>query len=128
MSKTIRYGIKFPITIRSEQKTLLDLNTTAAEDVNSKLMHVIFTPKGQRLRNPNFGTNLIQFIFNPNDKQTWDDIVSEIKSAVKAYVPECNIQDIEIAEGEDGADLYAKINYSVKSNGDIINYQTITKL
>ena len=128
MSKTIRYGIKFPITVASDDKTLLDLNTTAGESVNSKLMHVIFTPKGQKLRDPLFGTDLIQFIFNPNDNQTWEDVRREVQNAVNAYVPECQLKDIEIASSEDGLELFAKINYSVNNNGDIENYQTITKL
>ena len=64
MAKEQKYGIKFPINVVSDDKTLFDLNYTRAESVKSEVMHLIFTPKGQRLRNPNFGTRLIQFIFN----------------------------------------------------------------
>lgn len=128
MPKIQKYGIKFPITVESEDKTLLDLNKTMGESVNSQLMHLIFTPKGQKLRDPNFGTNLIQFIFNPNDKQTWDDVIEEIKMSVSAYVSNCHLQDIEIAESEDAREIYARVKYSVNENGDIANYQVITKL
>ena len=91
-------------------------------------MHLIFTPKGQRLRNPEFGTNLIQYIFNPNDSQTWDDIVYEIKSKVKQYVPDCNINNIEVIEDDDGKTLLAKITYTVYENGVENTYNTITKI
>ena len=71
MAKEQKYGIMFPITVSSEDMTLFDLAHTRAEQIKSEIMHLIFTPKGQRLRNPNFGTRLIQFIFNPNDSETW---------------------------------------------------------
>ena len=38
----------------SEDKTLFDLNKTRAEMIKSQIMHLIFTPKGQRIRKPDF--------------------------------------------------------------------------
>jgi phage baseplate assembly protein W len=129
MAKEQKYGIKFPINVSSDDKTLFDLDYTIAEMVKSELMHLIFTPKGQRLRKPNFGTNLIQYIFNPSDTQTWGDIVSEIKESVKMWIPNCNINDVEVAEYEDGLTLYAKISYTLNGlDGNTRNYEIITKL
>ena len=129
MAKEQKYGIKFPINVSSDDKTLFDLDYTIAEMVKSELMHLIFTPKGQRLRKPNFGTNLIQYIFNPSDTQTWGDIVSEIKESVKMWIPNCNINDVEVAEYEDGLTLYAKISYTLNGlDGNPRNYEIITKL
>jgi phage baseplate assembly protein W len=129
MAKEQKYGIKFPINVSSDDKTLFDLDYTIAEMVKSELMHLIFTPKGQRLRKPNFGTNLIQYIFNPSDTQTWGDIVSEIKESVKMWIPNCNINDVEVAEFEDGLTLYAKISYTLNGlDGNTRNYEIITKL
>ena len=128
MSRPQRYGIKFPFTTVSEENTLLDLSLTSEEEVRSELMHVIFTPKGQMLRNPNFGTSLIQYIFNPDDRQTWDDIIREIRDAVAANIPNCTIKDVQIREGEKPYELYAKLLYSVNDSVYITDYETITKL
>ena len=129
MAKQQRYGIKFPINISSEDKTLFDLNHTRAEQVKSEIMHLIFTPQGQRLRKPNFGTRLIQFIFNPNDNETWGDVVSEIKENVRMWIPDCNIQDVEVADFEDGLTLYAKIKYTLREeDGSTGTYEIISKL
>ena len=92
MANIQRYGIKFPITILSSDNTLIDLNEEQSDEVYSQLIHLIFTPKGQRLRNPDFGTRLIQYIFNPNDSETWGDILMEIKETVSKYIPMCSIQ------------------------------------
>lgn len=129
MAKEQKYGIKFPINVESDDKTLFDLDHTRAEQIKSEVMHLIFTPKGQRLRNPNFGTRLIQFLFNPNDNETFGDIVNEIKESVKLFIPDCNIKDVQIAEDSDGLEIYAKITYTLTElDGSIGNYEIISKL
>lgn len=129
MAKTQKYGIKFPINVSSEDMTLFDLNHTRAEQVKSEIVHLIFTPQGQRLRKPDFGTRLIQFIFNPDDSQTWGDVVSEIKETVSMWIPDCNVTEVEVAEFEDGLTLYARIKYTLREeDGSIGNYEIISKL
>ncbi len=128
MAKRQHYGIKFPITVESFENTFFDLNQTPMDGVKSQIMHLIFTPAGQRLRKPLFGSKLIQFIFNPNDAQTWGDVVSEIKDMISANIPNCNLNDINIYESEDGRGLVADIKYSVTSNGVTVSDSIITNL
>ena len=129
MPKIQKYGIKFPFNILSEDETLLDLNRTKGEQVKSQLMHLLFTQKGQRLRSPDFGTNLLQFIFNPSDSQTWGDVKFELKQDVKKWVPDCELDDIEIYENNEGRGLVAALKYDVtENNGNIVTYELITNL
>lgn len=116
MAKTQHYGIKFPIQIVSEEGKCLDLNLTKAQMVKSQLMHVLFTPIGQRIRQPNFGTNLIQFLFNPNDEETFSDVFLTIKQTVKKWIPDCSLEDITITETDNGLGLDAKITFSVNED------------
>lgn len=129
MAKTQHYGICFPITSKSDERTLLDLNVNRAEMIKSEIMHVIFTPKGQRLRNPDFGTNLIQYIFNPSDTQTWDDIVTEIKESIKKWVSGVTIGNVELGEVDNGLGLAVKIHYSVTElDGSTGEYEIMSRL
>ena len=128
MPKVSHIGIKFPFNIKSIEKTFLDLDTTPQDTIKSSIMHLIFTPKGQRVRNPEFGTNLIQFIFNPNDSQTWGEIKSEIKDAVSRFVRNTTLEDIEIYETDEGRGLVASIRYTVKDGTFSNTYQLITNL
>ena len=128
MARTQKYGIKFPIKIES-QKTLLDLNTTMAEDVKSQLIHLIFTPEGQKLRDPLFGTNLIKYLFNMNDELTWDDVTFEIKDKVKKFIQNCEIDTVETQPtGEEGEGLEVKIRYSVKEKDGMTHYYELTQI
>lgn len=122
MAKVQKYGIKFPITILSEDKSLLDTNETKQKGVHSELMHLIFTPSGQRLRDPEFGTKLIQFIFSPNDNETWSDILTEIKDKVAKYIPSCSIKDLEVSETDNGVGIVVNVKYSLKENGSSTEY------
>lgn len=129
MSKKQHYGIKFPIQIVSEEKKCLDLNLTKAQMVKSQLMHVLFTPIGQRIRQPNFGTNLIQFLFNPNYNETFSDVVATIRQTVKKWVPDCSLENITLIETDNGLGLNAIIKYSVtEDDGTISVYEINTPL
>ena len=128
MARTQKFGIRFPFNVKSDEKTFVDLDTTAGEGIKSQIMHLIFTPIGQRIRKPLFGSKLIQFIFNPNDNQTYGDVVSEIKDMVKRNIPNCSLDDINVYEINDGLGLVASIKYSVSENGGTTQYQIMTNL
>lgn len=129
MAKTQYYGIKFPMQIVSEEGRCLDLNMTKAQMVKSQLMHVLFTPLGQRIRQPNFGTNLIQFLFNPNENETFSDVMSTLKQTVKRWVPDCALENIIIVETDNGLGLNAQIRYSVsEDDGTTSVYEIQTPL
>ena len=97
-----------------EDKHFVDLNETYIDKMRSELLHIIFTPKGQRYRNPDFGTNLIKYIFEPNDDETWDRIKSEIKTQVGKYLPKINFKEINLYRDKENENrVYADISYSV---------------
>lgn len=129
MSKQF-YGIKYPFNDESNRNTFFDLNETYEDGVKSMLLHIILTPKGQRLRHPNFGTNLINFIFEPNDTTTWESIKNDITQQVLKYLPDVSFNNITIINDENnhGDNIFLKIDYSINKNGVITNNKTIVKL
>lgn len=124
MANSKSLGIRYPFTNESLAKTFIDLDYDMGDVVKSELMHLIFTPKGQRIRNPEFGTRLINFIFSPNDNDTWGDVKQEIKEAVSKFMPSVNLTNINVYQ-EDTYGLIARIDYTV-DNGSTISEQTIT--
>lgn len=123
------YGIKYPFSNESEKLTFFDVNETKEESVRSMLLHIILTPKGQRLRQPNFGTNLIKFIFDSNTNYTWDDIKEEIRRQVSFYLPKVIFNDIIIKHNiEEENSIYIEIDYSVEDSGVITRNKTMVKL
>lgn len=92
-------NIKFPFQ-ESKKGFFVELNKTDNQAIKSDLMHLILTQKGQRLYMPDFGTNLLKYIFEPNDGITFGDIKTEINQLVKRYLPELIINDISIFQSD----------------------------
>ena len=124
MTKIQKYGIKYPFTCENEGGLFIDLNDNITEGIKSQLLHLLFTPKGQKLRDPEFGTDLIKYIFNPNDSGTINDVKMAITSQVNKYIPSIEFRDVTIHKTEDGIGIIVIIEYGVK-NGNKIEVTTL---
>jgi phage baseplate assembly protein W len=128
MSKQF-YGIKYPFSEESDRLTYIDLNETEEEGVRSMLLHIILTPKGQRLRKPNFGTNLIKYIFEPNTSDMWNEIKTDITNQISLYLPQVSFKDIKIQHNtEEENSIYLEIDYIVNTDGIKKENKTLVKL
>lgn len=125
MAVTQKYGIKYPFTTDNDDGTYIDLNKTYGEGIQSQVLHVIFTPKGQKLRDPDFGTDLVKYIFSQSDSSTFGSIKAEISSQIAKYVPEVEFRDISIynSEGDDNS-IVVMVEYGVKQG----NKTEVTKV
>ncbi len=80
------YGITFPFRDSFDGK-YLDLTDYASEEIRTNLTHLLLTRRGSRYFLPEFGTRLYEYIFEPLDGPTFNDIQSEIKDSVSKYIP-----------------------------------------
>jgi phage baseplate assembly protein W len=95
------YGINFPFR-DSFTGTYFDLSDTTDEEIRSNLIHLLLTRKGTRYYLPNFGTRLLEFIFEPMDGPTFSDLESEIRDSVTEYIPNLTITNITIVPASEG--------------------------
>lgn len=117
MAKKQFYGIKYPFTSQDEENYFLDLNNNNKEKIKSLLIHIVFTPKGQKIRDPEFGTNLIKFIYEPNDDQTWSRVKNEINEVVSNYLDGIYINEVSILQSDGNShDVMVKLDYTI-TNG-----------
>ncbi len=85
----------------------LDMNDDENQAIKADLLHLILTRRGQRLYKPDFGTDLLKFIFEPEDGMTLAGIKQEIKTVVNKYLPQLDIGEMTIEESTE--DEYAAI-------------------
>ncbi len=120
-----KYGVKYPFTTDNEEGYYLDLNNTLADGIKSQVLHVILTPKGQKLRDPEFGTDLVKYIFSPKDDISFNEIKSEITRQISKYVPQVEFRDVNIFSSEENEHgIIITIEYSVK-NGNKTEITTV---
>lgn len=101
MADGLYYGISFPF-LDSLKGTYFRLTETTDDEIRSNLVHLLLTRKGTRYFLPNFGTRLLEFIFEPLDGQSFSDIESEIRDSVEEYIPNLLIDSIEVKPASDG--------------------------
>jgi len=74
----------------------IKLNDNEQRAIKADLMHLLLTRKGQRLYNPDFGTDILRYIFEPNDALTWESVQDEVKNSVKKYLPKFLLENFSI--------------------------------
>lgn len=89
------YGINFPFS-DSPKGDYLKMTETTESEVRTDLIHLLLTRKGSRYYLPDFGTRLYEYIFEQNDSVTHNLIEEEIREAVRKFIPNLNINSIEI--------------------------------
>jgi phage baseplate assembly protein W len=89
------YGVTFPFRDSFDGK-YLDLTDYEDEEIRSNLIHLLLTRKGARYFLPDFGTRLYEFIFEPLDGPTFNQIEAEIRDSVRTYIPNLQINKISV--------------------------------
>jgi phage baseplate assembly protein W len=88
--------------------------------VKSKIYVLLKTMPGERPFNPDFGLGLYKYVFEPITTDTIQIISSEIQRKVAMYIPEVNINNLEInTDFNTNADqniLKIKLEFALKNN------------
>jgi len=90
----ISYNIKFPLRDDVSTNTYFQMSNVTKDAFSSDLLLLLLTQKGERYYEPDYGTNLLKYIFEPNDSLTSTDIEQEIKRTVSLYIPALTIESV----------------------------------
>lgn len=112
-------NIDYPFK-NSPKGFFLNLNSDDQRAIKADLMHLLLTRKGQRLYNPNFGTDLMRFIFEPQDNLTLESVKEEVTNSVKKYLPKLVINNISVTPSEEN-DYAAVIRVDYKITDDVFD-------
>jgi phage baseplate assembly protein W len=99
----ITYGVEFPFR-DSPKGDFLRMTESTDREVRSNLIHLLLTRKGSRYYLPDFGTRIYEYIFDQNDVSSFNLIDEEIRESVKKYIPNLDINSINIMSAEDDPD------------------------
>lgn len=88
------YNITFPFKDDNETNSFVQMNQVTKDSYSSNLLLLLLTQKGERLYESDYGTNLLKYIFEPNDDLTASDVEEEIRNTVSLYIPEVKITSI----------------------------------
>lgn len=105
-------NINYPFK-NSPEGFFLDMTSTTVDAVKADLQHLLLTEKGERFYNPDFGTNLKKFLFDPSDEKNISDIENELKITVDKYLPGLLITKVEIYPEDDQRGVVLKVSFKI---------------
>jgi phage baseplate assembly protein W len=88
------YNITFPLNDDVATNSYFLMSKVTKDAFSSDLLLLLLTGKGERYYEPEYGTNLLKYIFEPNDGLDANDIEQEIKTTVSLYIPALTINQV----------------------------------
>lgn len=110
---------------------------TSNDQALANLKNLLLTYKGERIYQPNFGTDLPKLLFEPSTQEIKPIVSEVISEAVEYWLPYINIVDINTITAEDDPnsphELKITITFSVTpqqgvASGNLTSYDTENNL
>lgn len=83
------------------------------DSVKMALRNLILTNKYERLRNPEFGSNIRRYLFENFSPNTSGEIREHIKFLVENYEPRIRLIDVLVANDEDNNAFNIRISFAI---------------
>ena len=94
-----------------------NLTYSTQDQIKSNLINLLLTSKGERMFNPEFGTDLKRFIYESISQESISSLKENIKNSIIRFLPEINATKIDIVPHEDNNTIYLTVNYNLKLSG-----------
>ncbi len=109
-------GWAFPISVDARGRIALAHFTS---DIEQAIYMILMTPKGQRVMRPEFGCQIHELIFAPNDANTWGLASHYAREALRFWEPRIEVMEVKTSSDTDAPErLNIQIEYKIKSTHD----------
>lgn len=109
-------GWAFPIGVDARGRIGLARQVT---DIEQAIMMILLTPKGQRVMRPEFGCQIHDLIFAPNDANTWGMAEYYVEEALRFWEPRIEVLTVTARPSQgDTERMDVHVDYRVKATLD----------
>ena len=118
----IYVGVEFPLDFSNEG--FLRKTKNVRQQVKSNIRNLLLTSKGERVFQPNFGSDLFNVIFEQITEDTFDTVKQTITDAIETWLPYVTIEDIKVfTENENPNTIIVNLEFSVNVNDEQVPEQ-----
>jgi phage baseplate assembly protein W len=111
-------GWHYPVTVGDGQIKIAD----GEDSIRESISIILSTAKGERVMRPDFGCDINELIFAPNNTSTTTLITFYIKEALMKWEPRIEVLNIRVTPEETEPNrLNIGIEYQIKSNNTKAN-------
>ena len=107
LQKNIAIGVSLPFNGPGVFKSTY----TTKDQIKSNLINLLLTDKGERVMNPNFGTNLKRFLFEGITNNNIETLKDNILSSILTYIYEITVTNIVLVPDTDNNLVSLTIEY-----------------
>jgi phage baseplate assembly protein W len=125
LNRNVTVGISLPFNKPSAFRSTYDFK----QQIKFNVVNLLLTNRGERVYNPNFGTDIRKQIFNQMVEGTFDALSDDISNTLAAYIPEITVERLTVTPGPTYnnntvvIDLTYRINISNESDTITINFE-----
>ena len=100
----IKLDLEFDYTRNNEllktQEIKDSINSLDYDAIKTSIFNLFTTIPGQKILNPYFGLNLVQYLFDPVSKNIANSIGNEILNGISTFEPRVSVKKIDIVVDE----------------------------
>ena len=117
-------GLSFPL--RADNNNDFALTKNSLEQSRHNLKNLLLTHVGERVGQPEFGSNLRALCFEPNDNNLPEKIEEDVRMSVEKWLPYIDIQTVDTLTDEaEQNKVFVKITYSTTLDPETLNSITL---
>lgn len=90
---------------------LIPLKNEAA--IARSIRNIVFTSPGEKIFNPEFGSEISKVLFENIDEISAISIKDEIETSIRNYEPRVNLEEVDIEPNYDNNQFDVRINYKI---------------
>ena len=118
-----KIGLELPFA--RSRTGLFGLTETTLEQAGHNIKNLLLTAKGERVMQPDFGSDLRALLFEQADENIEERIEETILESISTWLPYISIQKIDIIEDTSNPNLM-KVNLNFYLNYEPNRFNTIT--
>jgi hypothetical protein len=109
-------GWAFPVDVDPRGRIALSRHE---RDIEQAIQMILLTPKGQRIMRFDFGCQIHELMFAPNDATTMGLAAYYVEEALRMWEPRIRVTDVRVRpdDADDGR-LLIDIDYEIKATHD----------
>ena len=119
----IYVGIEFPLD--HSQEGFFRRTKTIRQQVKSNIRNLLLTEKGERVFQPNFGSNLKSLLFEQITSTSLENVENDIRESLSTWLPYVNVNSLVVVQDDRNRNqVLTSLDYSTTLEPD--SFDTIT--
>jgi len=117
LNKNTAIGVKLPFNAPG-----VFYSTFSTKDqLRYNIVNLVLTSKGERVENPNFGTNVRSQLFQQIDPETFSDLEAGLVDDIQTYIPNIRVTNVQFSQTGEYNDntLLVSITYVILISNEI---------